>query len=79
MADDEKVLIAKQNEGGRMSFKIRTKKRNAYAPDDYLKVINPKDYNQMALLFEDLDLLIGAPIEKSFREYQDRKTKGFPF
>jgi len=78
MTDEEKVLIAKNKEG-KMSFKVRTKKRNAYAPDDYIKVINPKDYNQLALLFEDLDLLISAPIEKAFREYKDRKEKGFPF
>ena len=75
---EEKVLIAKNKEG-RMSFKVRTRKKNAYAPDDYIKVINPKDYNQIALLFEDLDLLIGAPIEKAFREYKDRKERGFPF
>jgi hypothetical protein len=76
--EKEKVLIIKKKEA-RMSFKVRTKKKNAYAPDDYIKVVNPKDYNQMALLFEDLDLLIGAPIEKAFREYKERKERGFPF
>jgi hypothetical protein len=75
---DEKVLIVKKKES-RMSFKVRTKKKNAYAPDDYLKVINPADYNQIALLFEDLDLLVGSPIDKAYREYKDRKEKGFPF
>jgi len=75
---DEKVLIAKNKEG-RISFKVRTRRRKGYAPDDYVKVINPRDYIQLALLLEDLDLLISAPIEKAFREYMDRKQKGFPF
>jgi hypothetical protein len=78
MADEEKVLIIKNKEG-RMSFKVRTRKKNAYAPDDYIKVINPKDFNQIALLFEDLDLLVGSPIDRAYREYKDRKQKGFPF
>jgi hypothetical protein len=78
MGDEEKVLIVKKKDS-RMSFKVRTRKRNAYAPDDYVRVVNPKDYNNLALLFEDLDLLIGAPIEKAFREYKERKEKGFPF
>jgi hypothetical protein len=77
MAED-KILIAK-NKDNRLSFKVRTRKKNAYAPDEYIKIVNPKDFNQMALLFEDLDLIIGSPIEKAFREYKERKSKGFPF
>ena len=75
---DEKVLIVKKKEE-KISFKIRTKKKNAYAPDDYIKVINPNDFNQLALLFEDLDLLIGSPIDKAYREYKEAKGKGYPF
>jgi len=77
--NNEKVLIAKNKEGNKMSFKIRTRKKRAYAPDDYVKVINPKDFNQLALLFEDLEMLINAPIEKAFREFKNRKERGFPF
>jgi hypothetical protein len=75
---DDKVLITK-NKDNKISFKVRTRRRRGYAPDDYVKVINPKDYVQLSLLLEDLDLLIGAPIEKAFREYINRKEKGFPF
>jgi hypothetical protein len=76
--EGDKVLIAKKKET-RMQFKIRPKRKNAFAPDDYLKVVNLKDPNSLALLFEDLDLLEGAPIERAYREYQERKSKGFPF
>jgi hypothetical protein len=75
---EEKVLVAKKKDN-KMSFKVRTKKRNSYSPDEYVKAVNPKDFNQLALLFEDLDLVIGAPIEKAYREYKNRKEKGFPF
>lgn len=75
---DDKVLVVKSNRD-RMVFKIRQRVHKGYAPDDYNKVLNPRDSNDLALLFDDLDMIANAPIEKAFRKFKDKKEKGFPF
>ena len=77
--EDNKVLIAKSKEGDRISVKVRKKINKGFVPDDYQKVCNPHDYKSLALLFEDLDLLVGAPIDKAYKEFKSKKEKGFPF
>jgi hypothetical protein len=74
----EEILIVKK-EGTRMTAKLRRRVRKGYAPDSYMKVVNPYDYNDLALLLEDLDLLIGAPVEKAFQAYRKNRQKGYPF
>jgi hypothetical protein len=76
---EEKVLIIKAKRNEKMTAKVRKRVKKGYAPDEYHKVVNPSDFKSLALLFEDLELLIGAPIEKAFREYKNKKEKGFPF
>ena len=64
-----------------MDIKVRRRTNNNFMPDDYVKVANPSDYNDLALLFEDMDLLFNAPIEKAFLKYKERKggAKGYPY
>ena len=78
MGEEKRVLIAqKKNFEEKMTIKVRKRVKNGYSPNDYLQVINPNDFRSLSLLFEDLDLL-GAPVEKAFREYKDKKHKN-PF
>lgn len=62
-----------------MVVKVRRKVKKGYSPDEYNKVVNPNDFKSLALLFEDLELIVGAPIEKAYREFKNKKEKGFPF
>lgn len=74
----EKVLILRKKKD-KMIVKVRNKARNRYMPDEYNKVINPNDPNDLALFFEDLDLLLGSPVERAFRRFKERKEKSNPF
>lgn len=62
-----------------MVAKVRKKINRGYTPDEYVKVINPIDANDLALLFEDLELLENAPIEKAFKKFRERKGEENPF
>ena len=78
--DNEKILILNQKPGsGKMSAKIRQKVKKGYSPDSYFKTFNPQDSNDLALLFEDLEMIINAPVEKAYRKFRENKQKGFPF
>jgi hypothetical protein len=77
---DDKVMIVRTDRGkDRLHVKVRRRMKNAFAPDEYNKVVNVKDSNDLALLFDDLNIIVGAPIDKAFRIYKERKDKGFPF
>jgi len=77
----DKVLIVKKQKGGGQALeaKLRLKVNKGFVPNDYCKVVNPYDYNDLALLFEDLEIIIGAPVERAFRKYKEKKERGFPF
>jgi len=78
MAED--ILILNKKPGkNKMTAKVRPRVKKGYAPDSYCKTLNPQDANDLALLFEDLELVINAPIEKAFRKYRENKQKGWPF
>lgn len=77
--EKEDILIINQKQGRTMTAKIRKKVKNGYSPDSYFKTLNPKDPNDLALLFEDLEMVIGAPIERAFRKFKENKQEGFPF
>ena len=75
----DKILIAKLKDDNRLQIKVRRKMKNGFAPDDYSKIVNIHNANDICTLFEDLNVLFDAPIETSFRKFMERKTKGFPF
>ena len=76
----EEVLIIKADKGKqKLKIKLRKRMKKGYSPDSYFKVLNPRDYNDLAIFLEDLDLVIGAPVEKAFHKYKQNKGEGFPF
>jgi hypothetical protein len=77
---NENIMIVQTDKRkNRINFKMRRRVQKGYSPDSYSKVLNPKDYNDLALLFEDLDFIIGAPVEKAYLKYKRNKGDGFPF
>lgn len=74
---EDRIMVIK-NKNDRMTAKVRKRVSRGYVPDDYVKVINPRDANDLALFFEDLELLVNAPIDKAFRKFKDNKG-GQPF
>lgn len=78
-ANDQVLIVNTDRRKGRMNVKLRKRVNRGYSPNEYMKVLNPKDYNDLALLFEDLDFIIGAPVEKAYRKYKQNKGDGFPF
>ena len=80
MTEDEKIMIVKADKNrDKLDIKVRKKVRNSFAPNEYVKVVNIKDANDLSLLLEDMRVLLDAPIEQAFRKYMDRKGRGFPF
>jgi len=79
--DDKNVLIVQTDDKNkdRVNIKLRKRMHKGYSPDVYHKVLNPQDYNDLALFFEDLDFIIGAPVEKAYKKYKQNKGDGFPF
>jgi hypothetical protein len=76
----DKVLIVNNDKRKqRINIKLRKRVNRGFSPNEYFKVLNPKDSNDLALLFEDLDFIIGAPVEKAYRKYKENKGDGFPF
>ena len=76
---EDKILIAKLKNDNRLQIKVRRKMKNGFAPDDYNKIVNLKDSNDLCFLFEDLNSLFDTPIESAFRKFIERKGKAFPF
>lgn len=80
MAEEDKVMIVSTDRGkDRLHIKVRRRMKNGFAPNEYCKVVNTRDANDIALLFEDLSIIVGAPIDKAFRIYREKKDRGFPF
>ena len=75
---DQVLIINNDKRKRRMNIKVRRRVNKGFSPNDYFKVLNPKDSNDLALLFEDLELIIGAPIEKAFLKYKQNKKDSFP-
>jgi DNA-binding protein Fis len=78
--EDEKILILHQKPGSdSMKVKIRQKVKKGYSPDSYFKTLNPQDPNDLALLFEDLEMVMNAPVERAIKKFRENKQKGWPF
>jgi|WetSurMetagenome_2_1015567.scaffolds.fasta_scaffold126552_2 hypothetical protein len=77
--NDDVLIVQADKRKERLNFKVRKRVTKGYIPNHYTKVLNPKDYNDLALLFEDLDFVIGAPVEKAYIKYKQNKGDGFPF
>lgn len=77
----EDVLIVQSDKRKqRLNVKVRKRMQRGYSPNSYFKVVNFKDFNDLALFFEDLELVMGAPLERAYRKYKENKGDiGFPF
>lgn len=79
MSNDTILIIKKKGSKINMSVKVRKKVKKGFVPDQYIKVLNPFDYKDLSLLLEDLDLIIGAPIDKAIMTYRNKRKKDYPF
>ena len=72
------LLIIKKR-GRKIELKITSKMRKGYAPDSHTIVVNLKNFKDLALFLQDLEDLYSAPVGKAVEEYQNNKTKVWPF
>jgi len=71
----EYVLVFK-TKGQKTEIKITRNMKKSYVPDNFSVIVNFKDYKNLALFFEDLGQLWGAPIDKAIKEYLKNKEEG---
>ena len=71
------ILIVK-GDNSKATIKGRQRVRAGYSTDDYFKVLSPRDYNDVALLFLDMELFWSSPIEKAFEKYLALKKEQLP-
>lgn len=76
MADDIMIVQSDKNRN-KLNIKIRKKVNRGFSPNSYEKVLNPKDFNDLAILFEDLELLMSSPIEKAYFKYKRNRGQDF--
>jgi hypothetical protein len=79
MTEDKVIIASTDRFKDRLHIKVRRKMKNGFAPNEYSKIVNAKDSNDLSLFFEDLSVIVGAPVESAFRKYMERKGQGFPF
>lgn len=63
---DEDILVMKQK-GNNLKLKVSKRKKNQYSNPMYKKMLNPRDANDLALLFGDLKIWFNSPVEKAFK------------
>ena len=73
--EDESVLIFKRK-GKRTEVKVTKKMRGRYTPDNCSRVVNLKNYKDLALFLLDLQTLWSAPVDKAIVEYKRKKEEG---
>ena len=75
---EESVLIFKRK-GRRTEVKVTRKMRGGYTPDNCVRVVNLKNYKDLALFFHDLQDLWSAPVDKAIKQFLDDKKDNWPF
>jgi len=71
----EYFLIFKRK-GRKEEMKVTRKVRAGYIPSDFSVIVNFKDFKNLALFFQDLAQLWGAPVDKAIKEYKKNKEEG---
>ena len=75
----EYVLIFKRK-GRKEEMKITRKVKMGYAPNDFSAVVNFKDYKNLALFLEDMQVLWNVPVDKAIKEYlRNKEEKDWAF
>jgi len=70
----EDILIVKRK-GNKMPIKITQRVKNSYCSPNSTRIINFKNYKDLALFFHDLNDLFNAPVDKAIEEYKSGKSK----
>jgi len=69
MNKDTEVLIARKEKAEKIRVKICKKEVSRWSPSKYEKMIDGKDYNQLAYLFFDLNLM-GYNVQKAYNKFK---------
>ena len=77
MGDDEILVVRKKPGKDKLNVKVVKRMKNGYAPANYTKTVNFRDFNDLALLFGDLSIMFGAPVERAFQKYKEEKANPF--
>ncbi len=72
-------LLVYKRKGIREEIKITQKVKSSYIPDDFSAVVNFSDFHNLALFFQDLNDLWGAPVDKAIQEYNKNKEEDWAF
>lgn len=76
---EESILIFKRR-GRKEEVKITKMMRGKYSPpDSCVRIVNFKDFKNLALFLHDLEDLWGAPVEKAVKQYLADKRDNWPF
>ena len=75
----ESILVFKRR-GTKVSMKVTKKMRSGYVEKDCDRIVNIKNYKDLALWLHDLEDLFGAPVEKAVNQFkEDKKSGTWPF
>lgn len=75
---EETILIFKRK-GRRTEVRVTQKMRGNYTPDGCTRIVNLKNYKDLALFLLDLETLWSAPVDAAIREYNRNKEEGWAF
>ena len=67
---EEILVVKKERDKDKITFKVTERKNRQWVPSRYLKVIPNQDFNHLAQLFYDLHNQ-GYNIEKAFGRYKE--------
>ena len=65
----QEILVVNKK-GGELKFKITSKTKNSWCPNNYVKVIKNNDPNNLAFLLYDLDKM-GFPVLKAINKFKE--------
>ena len=72
---EETILVFKRK-GRRTEVKVTQKMRGNYTPDSCTRIVNLRNYKDLALFLWDLSTLWSAPVDKAIQEYKKNKEGG---
>ena len=61
------LIVAKKKGKEKMKAKVVTIEKNRYTPYKYSKIIDYKNYKDLALFLSDLRILFDAPVDKAVK------------
>jgi hypothetical protein len=78
--EDRVLIIQKHGPTTKLKAKVRKRIKNGYVPNDYEKVCNLQDPNDLSYLLEDLYYVLNAPIDKAYIKFKERNGhSGLPW